>query len=50
MEGSGEKPGGECGKFLQPVINHHLAATETDAPEEDIETIYDEVGVGVGEL
>ena len=32
------------------MCNHHLTSIDADAPNKEIETIYEEVGIGVGKL
>ena len=45
-----ETPGGQSRELLRPLHNHHLAVVDADEPDEDIETIYNEVGIEVGEV
>ena len=51
MVKSTEESIGRCHcKLFKPLHDHHLATTDTDAPNEYVETIYNEGGVKVGEV
>ena len=47
MEGTEETIGGRCRKLFHSQHDHHLTAADADAPDEYVETIYNEGGVEV---
>ena len=45
-----ETPGGQRRELLKPLHDYRLAIADAEAPDKDIETIYDERGIKAGVL
>ena len=50
MKCTEEATGGYLGEWLQPLHNHYLSIVDADATDENVETIYNNIGVKVAEL